>query len=79
MQISSSTSSSPYQSNYDATSTVKEAPSPVKQFACGALGLDQPESTDTTDTKTTSTNEFYTAGKWVAAAVTIGRIVSLFV
>jgi hypothetical protein len=86
MQISSSTSS--YKSNYDTstssspspttgaiseTATGTETPSSVKQFACGALGLDNP------DTQSGNVNEFYTAGKWVAAAVTIGRLVSLFV
>ena len=49
------------------------APSSVKSFAYGALGLERPE------TQATDTNGFYTAGKWMAAAVTIGGIVSLFV
>jgi hypothetical protein len=47
--------------------------SPVKSFACGALGLDDP------DAEQTDTNQFYTAGKVIAAAVTIGKIISLFV
>ena len=54
------------------TSTADE-PSSVKSFAYGALGLERPE------VQATNTNGFYTAGKWVAAAATIGGIVSLFV
>ncbi|SAK80736.1 hypothetical protein AWB80_05098 [Caballeronia pedi] len=57
----------------DATSQPTDAPSSVKSFAYGALGLERPE------VQATDTNGFYTAGKWVAAAVTIGGIVSLFV
>lgn len=49
------------------------AASSVRQFASGALGLDSPgKSSD-------DTSAFYTAGKWVAAAVTVGKIISLFV
>ncbi|MFM0325569.1 hypothetical protein [Caballeronia glebae] len=50
-----------------------DQPSSVKSFAYGALGLERPE------VQATDTNGFYTAGKWVAAAATIGSIVSLFV
>jgi len=60
----------------DATSQPTDqtdAPSSMKSFAYGALGLERPE------VQATDTNGFYTAGKWVAAAVTIGGIVSLFV
>jgi len=49
------------------------AASSVRQFASGALGLDSP------GTSSDDTNAFYTAGKWVAAAVTVGKIISLFV
>ncbi|WP_244796123.1 hypothetical protein [Caballeronia grimmiae] len=49
------------------------AASSVRQFASGALGLDSP------GTSSDDTNAFYTAGKWVAAAVTVGKIVSLFI
>jgi hypothetical protein len=47
--------------------------SPMKELAAGALGLDSPDAPDT------DTNTFYTAGKVIAAAVTIGKIISLFV
>ncbi|SAK81082.1 hypothetical protein AWB78_03885 [Caballeronia calidae] len=58
----------------DSTETLPTAdPSPVKSFTYGALGLERPE------VQATDTGGFYTAGKWVAAAVTIGGIVSLFV
>ncbi|SAL76595.1 hypothetical protein AWB74_05020 [Caballeronia arvi] len=50
-----------------------DEPSSVKSFAYGALGLERPEL------QATNANGFYTAGKWVAAAATIGGIVSLFV
>ncbi|WP_250455881.1 hypothetical protein [Caballeronia sp. ATUFL_M2_KS44] len=90
MQISSSTSSpyagltdtparrdpAPDAAQQDAqadASSSDDAASSAKQFACGALGLDSP------DAPSSETNGFYTAGKWVAAAVTVGKIVSLFV
>jgi hypothetical protein len=60
----------------DADQTIApqaDEPSSVKSFAYGALGLERPE------VQATDTNGFYTAGKWVAAAATIGGIVSLFV
>ncbi|WP_321798183.1 hypothetical protein [Caballeronia sp. J97] len=57
----------------DAAAPPAGEPSSMKSFAYGALGLERPE------VQATDTNGFYTAGKWVAAAVTIGGIVSLFV
>jgi hypothetical protein len=90
MQISSSTTTSPYindadtavrrkpvdeadtaQASEETTST--DEPSSVKSFAYGALGLEKPGTSET------NSNDFYTAGKWVAAAATIGGIISLFV
>jgi hypothetical protein len=57
----------------DAVQPDTDSASPVKSFACGALGLDDPDAAQT------DTNQFYTAGKVIAAAVTIGKIISLFV
>jgi hypothetical protein len=47
--------------------------SAVKSFAYGALGLERPDESQATR------NEFYTAGKWLAAGLTIGGLISLFV
>jgi hypothetical protein len=58
--------------NATDTDTAPE-PSSVKSFAYGALGLERPE------VQATDANGFYTAGKWVAAAATVGGIISLFV
>jgi hypothetical protein len=57
----------------DNTAQQADEPSSVKSFVYGALGLERPEA------QATDTNGFYTAGKWVAAAATIGGIISLFV
>jgi hypothetical protein len=57
----------------DTAQPANDSASPVKSFACGALGLDDP------DAEQTDTNQFYTAGKVIAAAVTIGKIISFFV
>lgn len=92
MQISGATTTSAYVSadapvprrmaDTDATETTATTdtasddstnPSSVKSFAYGALGLERPE------VQATDANGFYTAGKWVAAAATIGGIISLFV
>ncbi|MDR5759574.1 hypothetical protein [Caballeronia sp. LZ035] len=87
MQISGATTTSAYVSadapvprrvadadtTADATTDTSTEPSSVKSFAYGALGLERPE------VQATDANGFYTAGKWVAAAATIGGIISLFV
>ncbi|MEQ6291841.1 hypothetical protein ACFPAG_14625 [Vogesella sp. GCM10023246] len=52
-------------------------PSPVKSFTYGALGLPEPLPVDTPSAK--PENTYFTAGKWVAAAATVGSIVSLLV
>lgn len=57
----------------DASTDATTEPSSVKSFAYGALGLERPE------VQATDADGFYTAGKWVAAAATIGGIISLFV
>ncbi|ALL67303.1 hypothetical protein K788_0005155 [Paraburkholderia caribensis MBA4] len=58
----------------DATGSTEANPanvSPVKAFAYGALGLERP------DQPHDERNSFYTAGKWLAAGLTIGGLISL--
>lgn len=59
----------------DADATTEPAQSdtvsPVKAFAYGALGLERP------DQPHDQRNAFYTAGKWLAAGITIGGLISL--
>jgi hypothetical protein len=45
--------------------------SAVKSLAYGTLGLERP------DQPQQNHNEFYTAGRWIAAGLTIGGIISL--
>ncbi|MFM0190980.1 hypothetical protein PQR25_34790 [Paraburkholderia nemoris] len=47
--------------------------SAVKAFAYGTLGLERP------DQPHEERNAFYTAGRWLAAGITIGGIISLLV
>ena len=47
--------------------------SAVKLLAYGTLGLERP------DQPQENRNEFYTAGRWIAAGLTIGGIISLLV
>jgi hypothetical protein len=47
--------------------------SPVKSFAYGSLGLERP------DQPQSDGNTFYTAGRWLAAGITIGGLVSLLI
>jgi hypothetical protein len=60
-------------SQTQAASDINTNSSALKSFAYGTLGLERP------DQQATEQNQFYSAGKWVAAAVTIGGIISLFV
>jgi hypothetical protein len=53
------------------TPVESDAVSPVKAFAYGALGLERP------DQPHDERNAFYTAGKWLAAGITIGGLISL--
>lgn len=49
-----------------------ENDSPVKSLTYGALGLESPAE------QQLDNNSYYTVGRWLAAAVTIGGLVSLF-
>jgi hypothetical protein len=72
---------------YDAASTDTDAGSdtgassetpaeanaqPVKSLMYGALGLDRPD-------QPVDPNHAYTVGQWIAAGITLGGIISLFV
>jgi hypothetical protein len=48
-----------------------EGASAVQSFAYGTLGLERP------DQPHDDSNAFYTAGRWLAAGITVGGIVSL--
>lgn len=47
--------------------------SPIKSFTYGTLGLERP------DQPKEDRNVFYTAGRWLAAGITVGGIISLLV
>jgi hypothetical protein len=47
--------------------------SPLKSFTYGTLGLERPDQSQD------NRNPFYTAGRWLAAGLTIGGIISLLV
>ena len=47
--------------------------SAVKSFAYGTLGLERP------DQPHEERNAFYTAGRWLAAGITLGGIISLLI
>ncbi|CAN7703034.1 hypothetical protein [Caballeronia sp. 15711] len=61
--------------NQDASSDDGAASnvSAVKSLAYGTLGLERP------DQPQQNHNEFYTAGRWIAAGLTIGGIISMLV
>ncbi|MGI4857223.1 MAG: hypothetical protein ACRYHA_10005 [Janthinobacterium lividum] len=50
-----------------------EPASPLKSLVSGALGLQSPEDA------AKNTDSYYSIGKWIAAAATIGGIVSIFI
>jgi hypothetical protein len=52
-------------------STTGSDPSAVKSFAYGTLGLERPDQPEQ------DTNTSYTAGRWLAAGITIGGLISL--
>lgn len=58
-------------SGADAGSGADPNPSTVKSFAYGSLGLERP------DQPQSDTNPGYTAGRWVAAGITIAGLVAL--
>jgi hypothetical protein len=57
----------------DSAGSTGETDSPVKSFVYGTLGLEHP------DQQAQDTDGYYSAGKWLAAALTVGGIISIFV
>ncbi|MDR3670736.1 MAG: hypothetical protein P4L36_07825 [Holophaga sp.] len=57
----------------DGQSPAPDKPSTLKSFAYGSLGLEHPDQQD----KDPDTS--YSVGRWLAAAVTAGTLVSLLV
>ncbi|MCX5541181.1 hypothetical protein M3A49_17035 [Paraburkholderia sp. CNPSo 3076] len=55
----------------DATSTPASA-QPLKSLVYGALGLERPDAP-------ADPNHTYTLGRWIAAGITLGGIISLFI
>jgi outer membrane receptor protein involved in Fe transport len=56
-------------------------PSPVKSFVYGALNLEKPQAQSQTpqaETPAQKTDDYYEDGKVMAAAVTVGAMISLF-
>ncbi|WP_036665583.1 hypothetical protein [Paludibacterium yongneupense] len=57
-----------------------KSPSGVKAFAYGTLGLGQPKSEDEAKAEPPAdehTESYYTAGRLLAAAVTVGTLISM--
>ena len=65
-------------SDSNAASTDGSAPSAVKSFTYGVLNLPDPAA-DPAPAPTQSDNSYFTAGRWAAAAVTVGTLISLVV
>ncbi|MEX3956433.1 hypothetical protein [Trinickia sp. EG282A] len=57
----------------DATLDASSQPdaSPVKSFTYGTLGLERPDKPEE------ETNGYYTAGRWLAAGITLGGLIAL--
>lgn len=58
--------------NTDTESADQANAQPVKSLVYGTLGLDRPDQPD-------DPNQAYSTGRWIAAGITLGGIVSLFV
>ena len=65
-------------SDSNAASTDDNAPSAVKSFTYGVLNLPDPTA-DPAPAPAQSDNSYFTAGRWAAAAVTVGTLISLVV
>ncbi|PXX46301.1 hypothetical protein [Aquitalea magnusonii] len=65
-------------SDSNAASTDDNAPSAVKSFTYGVLNLPDPAAEPAPATPQ-SDNSYFTAGRWAAAAVTVGTLISLVV
>jgi len=65
-------------SDSNAASTDDHSPSAVKSFTYGVLNLPDPAA-DPAPAPTQTENSYFTAGRWAAAAVTVGTLISLVV
>ena len=65
-------------SDSTATNADDSSPSAVKSFTYGVLNLPDPAA-DPAPAPTQSDNSYFTAGRWAAAAVTVGTLISLVV
>ncbi|WP_159880617.1 MULTISPECIES: hypothetical protein [Aquitalea] len=65
-------------SDSNAASADDSSPSAVKSFTYGVLNLPDPAA-DPAPAPTQTENSYFTAGRWAAAAVTVGTLISLVV
>jgi hypothetical protein len=63
---------SSHNDKHESAASTDETASPVKSFVYGTLGLEHPQQ------QAQDTDEYYSAGKWLAAALTVGGIISIF-
>jgi hypothetical protein len=63
----------------NAATTDDSSPSAVKSFTYGVLNLPDPAAADPAPAPTQTENSYFTAGRWAAAAVTVGTLISLVV
>jgi hypothetical protein len=54
-----------------SSSAAQSDASPVKSFTYGTLGLERPDKPEE------DTNGYYTAGRWLAAGITVGGLIAL--
>lgn len=81
---STAADSKPASNTNAATAAQKddEKPSAIKSLAYGTLGLEKPvaeKEEPKKDEPQKKDDEYYTAGRWIAAAVTVGSIISILV
>lgn len=73
LPASQSTDASTDPSTDASTGKPAQSSSPIKSFTYGTLGLESPEQ------QSEQKDSYYSAGRWLAAAVTVGGIISLLI
>lgn len=73
LPASPSTDASTDPSTDASTGKPAQSSSPIKSFTYGTLGLESPEQ------QSEQKDSYYSAGRWLAAAVTVGGIISLLI
>ena len=63
----------------DSSTGDDNTPSAVKSFTYGVLNLPDPAAATQAPEPSSADNSYFTAGRWAAAAVTVGTLVSLVV